>query len=166
MSTIIVIPARMASTRLPGKPLADIAGETMIVRVWRQAMKADVGQVLVAAAEPEIVDEVLRAGGDAVLTNPDLPAGSDRVHQALERYDPQKRFNAVINHPQAGILAVGEVADRAVVSAGQLRIGSTMELALSCDHRIVYGADAARFLQRVRELLEHPALLIHETGRP
>ena len=71
-----------------------------------------------------------------------------------------RRFTAVINHPQAAILAVGEVAERPVVEAGRLRVGTTMELALSCDHRVVYGADAARFLARVRELLEHPALLI------
>jgi pyruvate dehydrogenase E2 component (dihydrolipoamide acetyltransferase) len=76
-----------------------------------------------------------------------------------------RRFNAVINHPQAAILAVGEVAERPVVSGGELRVGATMELALSCDHRVVYGADAARFLQRLRELLEHPALLIHQDGR-
>jgi pyruvate dehydrogenase E2 component (dihydrolipoamide acetyltransferase) len=74
-----------------------------------------------------------------------------------------RRFNAVINHPQAAILAVGAVAERPVVSAGELRVGTTMELALSCDHRIVYGADAARFLERLRELLEHPALLIRDS---
>ena len=76
-----------------------------------------------------------------------------------------RRFNAVINHPQAAILAVGAVAERPVVAAGELRVGTMMELALSCDHRIVYGADAARFLQRLRELLEHPALLINDAGR-
>jgi pyruvate dehydrogenase E2 component (dihydrolipoamide acetyltransferase) len=73
-----------------------------------------------------------------------------------------RRFNAVINQPQAAILAVGEVAERPVVEDGQLRVGTTMELALSCDHRVVYGAEAATFLGRVRELLEHPALLIVE----
>jgi pyruvate dehydrogenase E2 component (dihydrolipoamide acetyltransferase) len=73
-----------------------------------------------------------------------------------------RRFNAVINEPQAAIIAVGEVADRPVVDGGELRVGTTMELALSCDHRVVYGAEAATFLGRVRELLEHPALLIVE----
>lgn len=63
MNPIVVIPARMASTRLPGKPLAAIAGIPMIVRVWRQAMKAQVGPVLVAAAEPEIADAIKAAGG-------------------------------------------------------------------------------------------------------
>jgi pyruvate dehydrogenase E2 component (dihydrolipoyllysine-residue acetyltransferase) len=75
-----------------------------------------------------------------------------------------RRFNAVINHPQAAILAVGEVAERPVVESGQLRVGTMMELALSCDHRVVYGADAARFLGRLREFLEHPALLFHESS--
>jgi pyruvate dehydrogenase E2 component (dihydrolipoamide acetyltransferase) len=76
-----------------------------------------------------------------------------------------RRFNAVINPPQAAILAVGEVAERPVVEHGQLRAGLTMEIALSCDHRVVYGAEAASFLQRLRSLLEHPTLLISDTGR-
>jgi len=97
MNAIIVIPARMASTRLPGKPLADIAGMPMIVRVWRQAMRANAGPVLVAAAETEIADTIRRAGGDTVLTEPELASGSDRVYQALETYDPERRFDVVIN---------------------------------------------------------------------
>jgi pyruvate dehydrogenase E2 component (dihydrolipoamide acetyltransferase) len=76
-----------------------------------------------------------------------------------------RRFNAVINHPQAAILAVGEVAERPVVRSGQLCVGTTMELALSCDHRVVYGAGAASFLKRLRDLLEHPALLLTDRGR-
>lgn len=85
MSTepIIVIPARMASTRLPGKPLSDIAGAPMIVQVWRRAQEADVGPVVVACAESEIADAVAAAGGTAVMTDPALPSGSDRVHAAL-----------------------------------------------------------------------------------
>jgi pyruvate dehydrogenase E2 component (dihydrolipoamide acetyltransferase) len=75
-----------------------------------------------------------------------------------------RRFNAVINQPQAAILAVGEVAERPVVIDGRLSVGTTMELALSCDHRVVYGADAATFLGRVRGLLEHPTLLVLPEG--
>ena len=71
-----------------------------------------------------------------------------------------RRFNAVINPPQAAILAVGEVAPRPAVQDGTLVVRTGMEVALSCDHRVVYGAEAARFLQRVRELLEHPTLLV------
>src|SRR5258706_11189994 len=97
MNAIVVIPARMASKRLPGKPLADIAGEAMIVRVWRQAVKAGIGPVLVAAADEVIVAAVERAGGRAVLTDPDLPSGSGRGHEALERDDPERRFDAIIN---------------------------------------------------------------------
>ena len=94
---IVVIPARMASTRLPGKPLADIAGVPMIVQVWRRAEEAGVGPVVVAAAEPEIAEAVERAGGRAVLTDPGLPSGSDRIHQAVERLDPDRRHDVVIN---------------------------------------------------------------------
>lgn len=96
-SVLVVIPARMASTRLPGKPLADIAGRPMIVQVWQRAMEAAVGPVLVACAEPEIAEAVRAAGGEAVLTDPDLPSGSDRVWQAVERFDPQGRFDLIVN---------------------------------------------------------------------
>ena len=97
MDAVIIIPARMASTRLPGKPLAEIAGESMIVRVWKQAVKAGLGPVVVAAADDVIVAAVERAGGIAVLTDPDLPSGSDRVHEALNSFDPERRYDAVIN---------------------------------------------------------------------
>ncbi len=96
-SVLVVIPARMASTRLPGKPLADIAGRPMIVQVWLRAMEAAVGPVLVACAEAEIAAAVREAGGEAVLTDPDLPSGSDRVWQAVERFDPQGRFDVIVN---------------------------------------------------------------------
>src|SRR5690242_14047841 len=97
MNPVVVIPARMASTRLPGKPLAAIAGEPMIVRVWRQAITADVGPVIVAAAEREIGDAIEQAGGRAVLTDPDLPSGSDRVFAALEVIDPKGTYDVVVN---------------------------------------------------------------------
>lgn len=94
---IVVIPARMASTRLPGKPLADICGSPMIVQVWRRAMEAGVGRVVVAAAESEIANAVRTAGGEAVLTDPDLPSGSDRVWQAVCEVDPGGRHGVVLN---------------------------------------------------------------------
>ncbi|MBF0094672.1 MAG: 3-deoxy-manno-octulosonate cytidylyltransferase [Alphaproteobacteria bacterium] len=97
MNPIVVIPARMASTRLPGKPLADIHGAPMIVQVWRRAMEAAVGPVLVACAEREIADAVERAGGEAVLTRPDHPSGSDRVFEAVQAHDPDGRFDVVVN---------------------------------------------------------------------
>lgn len=97
MNPIVLIPARMAATRLPGKPLADIAGEPMIVRVVRRAVAADVGPVAVAAGEAEIVEAVVAAGGRAVLTDPDLPSGSDRILAALGEIDPRGRHDVVVN---------------------------------------------------------------------
>jgi 3-deoxy-manno-octulosonate cytidylyltransferase (CMP-KDO synthetase) len=96
-NTIVVIPARMASTRLPGKPLADINGLPMIVHVWKRAIAANVGQVLVAAAENEIAQAIRAHGGDAIVTEPGLPSGSDRIHQALQLRDPAGRFQFVVN---------------------------------------------------------------------
>ena len=97
MTPIVLIPARMAATRLPGKPLADIEGAPMIVRVLHQAQAAGIGPVAVAAGDPEIVAAVEAAGGRAVLTDPDLPSGSDRILRALEVLDPQGRHDVVIN---------------------------------------------------------------------
>jgi len=85
--TLVVIPARMASTRLPGKPLADIGGVPMIVQVWRRAIEAAVGPVIVACAEQEIAAAVVDAGGAAVMTRPDHPSGSDRVFEAVRAFD-------------------------------------------------------------------------------
>jgi 3-deoxy-manno-octulosonate cytidylyltransferase (CMP-KDO synthetase) len=97
MRPIVLIPARMAASRLPGKPLADIGGAPMIVRVLRQAEAAGVGPVAVAAGETEICAAVERAGGRAVLTDPDLPSGSDRILAALAVLDPDRRHDAVVN---------------------------------------------------------------------
>lgn len=94
---IVVIPARMASTRLPGKPLADINGLPMIVQVWRRAVEADIGPVVVAAAEPEIAQAIESAGGTAVLTRPDHPSGSDRIFEAVSLIDPDHTYDAVVN---------------------------------------------------------------------
>src|SRR5271169_2033699 len=94
---IILIPARLAAARLPGKPLADIAGTPMIVHVWRRAVAAEVGPVVVACGDREIAEAVEAAGGRAVLTDPRLPTGSDRIHEAIERIDPQRTHDAVIN---------------------------------------------------------------------
>ena len=97
MNPIVLIPARMAATRLPGKPLADIAGLPMIVRVLRQAQAADIGPVVVAAGDSQIVAAVEQAGGRAVRTDPDLPSGSDRILAALAQIDPDGRHDVVIN---------------------------------------------------------------------
>ena len=94
---LVVIPARMASVRLPGKPLADIHGEAMIVHVWRRAKEADIGPVIVAAAEQQIVDAVTAAGGQAVLTDPNHRSGSDRVWETVKNYDPRGDYGKIIN---------------------------------------------------------------------
>jgi len=97
LNPIVLVPARMASTRLPGKPLADIHGEPMIVHVWRRAEEAGIGPVVVACAETEIAGAVTAAGGHAVLTRPDRPSGSDRVFEALGTFDPEGRYDVVVN---------------------------------------------------------------------
>ncbi len=97
MNPIVIIPARMAAQRLPGKPLADIGGLPMIVRVLRRAEAADIGPVAVAAGDPEIVNAVEATGGRTILTDPALPSGSDRVVAALEQLDPNRRHDVVIN---------------------------------------------------------------------
>jgi 3-deoxy-manno-octulosonate cytidylyltransferase (CMP-KDO synthetase) len=95
--TLVVIPARMQSTRLPNKPLADIGGVPMIVHVWRRATAAEVGRVVVATDAEEIVAAVCRAGGEAVMTRADHASGSDRVFEAVARVDPGARFEIVLN---------------------------------------------------------------------
>ncbi|NQU57761.1 MAG: 3-deoxy-manno-octulosonate cytidylyltransferase, partial [Rhodospirillales bacterium] len=97
VNPLVVVPARMASTRLPGKPLLDIGGVPMIVQVWRRAMEADVGPVVVACAEMEIFQAIKDVGGQAVLTNPDHPSGSDRAFEALGVIDPDGRHDAIVN---------------------------------------------------------------------
>src|SRR5215204_4194827 len=94
---LIVIPARMASTRLPGKPLADIAGEPMIVRVMRRAQAAEVGAVVVATDSEAIAACVEKAGGRAVMTRADHASGSDRIFEALGSADPTARCGIVVN---------------------------------------------------------------------
>ena len=95
--SLVIIPARLAATRLPGKPLATIAGAPMIVHVWRRAVAADIGPVIVACGDRAIADAIDHAGGKAVMTDPDLPSGSDRVHAAAETHDPERRYGTVVN---------------------------------------------------------------------
>lgn len=96
MNPLIMIPARMAATRLPNKPLADIGGKPMIVRAYEQAALSGL-PVAVAAGDQAIVDVIQSIGGVAVLTDPDLPSGSDRIRAALEAIDPDGAHDAVIN---------------------------------------------------------------------
>ena len=97
MNPIVIVPARMASTRLPGKPLADIHGKAMIVHVMDRAAEANCGPVVCAAAEAEIIDAVTDAGYQAVLTDPDHPSGSDRIFEALNICDPDGAHDVIVN---------------------------------------------------------------------
>jgi 3-deoxy-manno-octulosonate cytidylyltransferase (CMP-KDO synthetase) len=96
-NALVVIPARLASTRLPNKPLAEISGAPMIVQVWRRAMEAGIGPVLVAADSAAIAEAIHAEGGEALLTEPGLPSGSDRICAALGRFDPDRRFDVIVN---------------------------------------------------------------------
>src|SRR5215831_12920982 len=119
---LIVIPARMASTRLPGKPLADIAGEPMIVHVMRRAKAAGVGPVMVATDSEAIATCVEKAGGRAVMTRADHVSGSDRIFEALQAADPEGRADVIVNvqgdlptlAPSDIVAAIGPLADPAV----------------------------------------------------
>lgn len=94
---LIVIPSRMASTRLPDKPLADIHGTPMIVHCLHRAQEAAIGPVVVAAADAAIAAAVEAAGGQAVMTDPDHPSGSDRIWEAVQRIDPNARHDLIVN---------------------------------------------------------------------
>jgi 3-deoxy-manno-octulosonate cytidylyltransferase (CMP-KDO synthetase) len=95
--TLVLIPARMAATRLPGKPLLDINGLPMIVHVLRRAEAAGIGRVAVATDTPEIAAAVTAHGGEAVMTRADHPSGSDRIYEALGKLDPGGRCEIVVN---------------------------------------------------------------------
>ena len=129
MTPIVLIPSRMASTRLPGKPLADIGGVAMIVRVLRCAEQAGVGPVVVAAGDALILEAVEAAGGHAVLTDPELPSGSDRILAALAAVDPGARHDVVINLQ----------GDMPFVSADLLTDAGVQRLAFRAGLRLVRG---------------------------
>ena len=95
--TLVLIPARMAATRLPGKPLLDISGVPMIVHVLRRAEAANIGRVAVATDTPEIAAAVKSHGGEAVMTSAHHPSGSDRIYEALGKLDPSGQAEIVIN---------------------------------------------------------------------
>ena len=97
MNPLVLIPARMAATRLPGKPLADIAGRPMILHVLDRALEADIGPVAVATCDEAVADAVRAAGGRVVMTAPDLPSGSDRVHEAARLLDPSGAHDPIVN---------------------------------------------------------------------
>ncbi|MFD0917046.1 3-deoxy-manno-octulosonate cytidylyltransferase [Pseudahrensia aquimaris] len=113
-STLVMVPARMASTRLPGKPLADIAGLPMIVQVVRRAEEADVGRVVVCTDTQEVAEVVRAHGGEAVMTREDHPSGSDRIYEALEAIDPDGAVETIIN-VQGDLPTIDKAAIRASI---------------------------------------------------
>ena len=158
MNPILVIPARLAASRLPGKPLALIGAEPMIVHVWRRAMAAQCGPVIVACAEPEIAEAVTKVGGRAMLTGDHL-SGSDRIFEAVSALDPGRRHDVVVNvqgdlpliDPAAIRASLEPLADAAVdiatlaapiVEPGELEAASVVKVAAG----FAPGAKLARAL--------------------
>jgi pyruvate dehydrogenase E2 component (dihydrolipoamide acetyltransferase) len=131
--------------------VAVAAHDALIVPTVFDADEKSLGEI---ARETRALAESVRAG---TVTPPELGGGTFTVSN-LGMYGVRS-FTAIINPPQAAILSVGSMEQRAVVRAGELAAGHTMALTLACDHRILYGADAALFLARIRELLERPAAL-------
>lgn len=130
---LVLIPARLASTRLPNKPLADIAGAPMIVQVWRRAMKAALGPVVVACGDREIYDAVRASGGEAVMTRADHASGSDRIFEALQAVDPGGRHDSIVNLqgdlptldpdlPRAALALLGDPAVDIGTLAAEIRV--------------------------------------------
>jgi 3-deoxy-manno-octulosonate cytidylyltransferase (CMP-KDO synthetase) len=113
MTILVLIPARMASTRLPGKPLADIAGRPMIVHVAARAREAALGRVAVATDAEEVADAVRGGGFEAVMTRSDHQSGSDRIYEALQALDPEGKVDIVIN-VQGDLPTIDPAAIRAV----------------------------------------------------
>jgi 3-deoxy-manno-octulosonate cytidylyltransferase (CMP-KDO synthetase) len=125
--TLVLIPSRLAATRLPGKPLKDIAGLPMIVQVLRRAQAAQIGRVAVATDTAEIAAAVTAHGGEAVMTGADHPSGSDRIFEALGKLDPTRQIETVINLqgdlptiPPEDIRAAAALLDDASVDIGTL----------------------------------------------
>jgi 3-deoxy-manno-octulosonate cytidylyltransferase (CMP-KDO synthetase) len=151
---IVMIPSRLASTRLPGKPLARIGDAPMIVQVWRRAVEANIGPVVVACGDREIAEAVTAAGGRAVLTDPELPTGSDRIHAAVESLDPARAYDAVVNvqgdlpqiDPAAIAVAFAGLADPATdIATLAAEITDPAQLADIAVNKVVAGfADPAR----------------------
>lgn len=172
-SALVAIPARMASMRLPGKPLADIAGRPLIVHVLERAVEAGVGPVLVACCEEEVASAVRAAGGEAAMTDPDLPSGSDRIRAALDAFDPGRRFDRVVNLqgdlptvPPGDIRAALALLDDPEVDIGTVaaRIVREEERANSNVVKAVFGADGRALYFTRATAPAGPGPLFHHIG--
>ena len=167
MFPIVLIPARLSSTRLPRKPLADIHGLPMIVHVLRRAWEADVGPVVVAADDAAIVDVVTAAGGRAVLTRPDHASGSDRIAEALARIDPERRHDVVVN-VQGDLPTIEREAVRAAARLGEADIVTLATPIRDAQERdnpnVVKAIGAALSERRLRALYFTRATAPHGPG--
>ncbi|MGB1539479.1 MAG: 3-deoxy-manno-octulosonate cytidylyltransferase [Rickettsiales bacterium] len=160
--TLIIIPARMASTRLPGKPLADIAGLPMIVQVWKRAMESQAGHVLVACDDESVAKAVQDAGGEAILTRPDHPSGSDRIWEAYSHYDPEGKYSKIINVqgdlPTLDPALINEVAN--VLEASPMADIATLACAITDENEKMDSSVVKPVISF------HPADEVgHQTGR-
>jgi 3-deoxy-manno-octulosonate cytidylyltransferase (CMP-KDO synthetase) len=135
MNPVLLIPARFAASRLPGKPLAMIHGEPMIVHVWRRAIEAGLGPVIVATDHAGIADAIASAGGTAVMTRPDHPSGTDRIAEALALADPDGRHDIVVNFqgdlPTTGPAVVRDTT--ALLEDPEVAIGTAVALIGTAD---------------------------------
>ena len=95
--TLTIIPARYASARLPGKPLIDIAGKPMIIRVFEQAKNANLGKIIVATDDERIKEVIENFGGEAILTSKQHASGTDRIYEALSKIDPEGKYDRILN---------------------------------------------------------------------
>ncbi len=125
LRVLTIIPARLASTRLPNKPLADIFGKPMIVRVYEQAKKAGLGEIVVACDSKEIAEAIENAGGRAIITDPNLPSGTDRIFAALMQIENYQQFDVVVN--LQGDLPV--IDPQVVVAAAQAALKTDADIA-------------------------------------
>jgi len=133
--TLVLIPARMASTRLPGKPLADIGGLPMIVQVAKRAEEAEVGRIIVAVDHQDVYDAVKAAGYDVIMTRVDHQSGSDRIYEAVQKADPDARMEYIVNvqgdlptiEPEAVLASLRPLQDNASTDIGTLTVEITDE---------------------------------------
>lgn len=133
-TNLILIPARMQATRLPGKPMKDIAGDPMIVHVWRRAMEAECGQAVVATDDETVANAITKVGGIAVMTRSDHISGSDRIFEALNKYDPEKKFQTIINlQGDLPVLDSDVVRQCAALLEDEAVDMSTLAVEITCD---------------------------------
>ncbi|MBW6423626.1 3-deoxy-manno-octulosonate cytidylyltransferase [Rhizobium sp. XQZ8] len=133
--TLVLIPARMASTRLPGKPLADIGGLPMIVQVAKRAEEAEVGRIIVAVDDQDVYDAVKAAGYDVIMTRVDHQSGSDRIYEAVQKADPDARMEYIVNvqgdlptiEPEAVLASLRPLQENASTDIGTLTVEITDE---------------------------------------